>query len=81
MLSIDKLLLQIGRNMHKNALFLLKIAKKKSPRAGDFAPRPPLAFCGWGLRSKTSNPPLRTPGLHTIYLMLNIKHENCIPTF
>jgi len=50
--------------MHKKELFLLKNCKK-SLRAGDFAPQTPLAFGGWELRPKTSNPPLRIPGYAT----------------
>jgi len=66
--------------MLKNVLLLLKNCKKKSPRAGGFAPQTSIAFGGRGLSPKTSNPPLRIPGYATapiILLMLNIKLENC----
>ena len=52
-----------------SAGFLAKFLAKKSktpvpPAAGGFAPRPPLASGGWGLRPQTSKtaPPLRIPG-------------------
>jgi len=44
-----------GQNMHKNALFLLKNSKKNFLDLG-VSPPNLLAFGGWGLRSKTSNP-------------------------
>ena len=51
-------------------LFLQKNAKFSS--AGGFAPKPPLASAGWGLRLQTPQtaPPLQisgsAPGLHTV---------------
>jgi len=53
-----------GRNMHKNAIFLLKIAKTAQgwvlrpqipllPAAGGLAPRRPMASGGWELRTQT----------------------------
>jgi len=61
--------------MHKNALFLLKKCKKKSPRAGGLPPDP-FAFGGWGICHKTSNPPLRIPGYATApYHYFNVEYQ------
>jgi len=50
--------------MHKNALFLLKNCKKKSPRAGGFAPQP-LYLQRLGVPPHDLQSPLRIPGYAT----------------
>ena len=54
-------------------LFLQKNAKFLS--AGGFAPKPPLASRGWGLRPQTPQtaPPLRISGYAPIFLY----HKGC----
>jgi len=47
--------------MHKKALFLLKDCKKNRLEQRG-SPPDPLAFGGWVLRPKTSNPLLKIPG-------------------
>jgi len=69
-----------GRNMYINGLFLLKNCKKKSPKAGGFDPRPTLPSAARGSAQRPPIPQwefMPTSLLHTILLMLNIKHENC----
>jgi len=64
------------RNMHKNALFLLKNCKK-SPKAGVLPPDP-LAFRRWGSAPRPPIPHwefLTTPLLNTILLMLIISRK------
>ena len=87
-LPISKPLLKslfFNQNSPKMKLFLQKHAKFSSlrrlgalppnpqpPAAGGFAPRPPLASCGWGLRPHTPQtaPPLRISGYASAYFVL-----------